>query len=170
MRSGINGVKYWVTLLLAFLSFSSVATTLPTGFTEANLPRPDGAQQWNEAVGIAFTPSGRIFVWERTGRVWIIDQTNPVTTPFLDIAPEVLAWHDHGMLGFAHSPENMDRDFRARDVMQPIRESGVAMTGPAMNMRKAAEEMNGLVVWRGTGKEIRDLATLDRKAVDAVRK
>jgi glucose/arabinose dehydrogenase len=69
-----------------------------------NLPRPDGAQQWNEAVGIAFTPSGRMFVWERTGRVWIIDQTNPVTTPFLDISPEVLAWHDHGMLGFALSP------------------------------------------------------------------
>jgi glucose/arabinose dehydrogenase/fibronectin type 3 domain-containing protein len=104
MRSGINCVKHWVTLLLAFLSFSSVATTLPTGFTEVNLPRPDGAQQWNEAVGITFTPSGRIFVWERTGRVWIIDQTNPVTTPFLDISPEVLAWHDHGMLGFALAP------------------------------------------------------------------
>jgi glucose/arabinose dehydrogenase/fibronectin type 3 domain-containing protein len=100
----MKGVKLVVTLLLAFLSFSSVATTLPTGFTEVNLPRPDGAQQWNEAVGITFTPSGRMFVWERTGRVWIIDQTTPVTTPFLDISPEVLAWHDHGMLGFALSP------------------------------------------------------------------
>jgi Glucose/sorbosone dehydrogenases len=104
MNSGIKGARALATLLLVLLSLSSFATTLPTGFTEVNLPRPDGAEQWNEAVGIAFTPSGRMFVWERTGRVWIIDQTNPVITPFLDISPEVLAWHDHGMLGFALSP------------------------------------------------------------------
>jgi hypothetical protein len=59
----IKSVKYLATLLLAFVSFGSFATTLPTGFTEVNLPRPDGAQQWNEAVGITFTPSGRMFVW-----------------------------------------------------------------------------------------------------------
>ena len=104
MTSGNQGVRFLATLLLALLSVSASATTLPTGFTEANLPRPDGSATWNEAVGITFTPSGRMFVWERTGKVWIIDQANPVTTPFLDIGPEVLAWRDHGMLGFALHP------------------------------------------------------------------
>lgn len=104
MNSGTQGAKFLITLLLTLISVSAYATTLPTGFTEVDLPRPDGAQQWNEAVGITYTPSGRMFVSERTGRVWIIDQTNPVTAPFLDISPEVLAWHDHGMLGFALHP------------------------------------------------------------------
>jgi glucose/arabinose dehydrogenase len=73
------------------------------GFIDSDLDRPDGGP-WQEAVGITFDGSGRTWVWERGGRVWIIDDDNPVTTPFLDISHEVGAWHDHGMLGFALHP------------------------------------------------------------------
>lgn len=66
-------------------------------------PRSTGA--WDEAVGVAFSATGRLFVWERGGRVWIVDSANPVTTPFLDISEEVLPWRDHGMLGFALHPD-----------------------------------------------------------------
>lgn len=46
-----------------------------------------------------------MFVWERAGRVWIVEEGHaPVTTPFLDIADEVGGWRDFGLLGFALHP------------------------------------------------------------------
>ncbi|MDH5256317.1 MAG: PQQ-dependent sugar dehydrogenase, partial [Gammaproteobacteria bacterium] len=83
----------------------AMAATLPTHFTETNVPSPRANGSWNEAVGVAFSTTGRMFVWERGGRVWIVDSANPVTQPFLDIHEEVLAWMDHGMLGFALHPD-----------------------------------------------------------------
>ncbi|BDY05899.1 LamG-like jellyroll fold domain-containing protein [Ferrimonas sp. YFM] len=74
-------------------------------FTEETLSRPDG-QGWSGVVGLTFSEAGdRIYAWERDGRVWIIDESNPVSSPFLDIADEVLAWRDHGLLGFALDPQ-----------------------------------------------------------------
>ena len=94
------------TALLVSVMFPALAgaTELPAGFTERNLPRPDGSPVWNEAVGIAFSESGHMYVWERTGKVWIVDEDHAVPAPLLDISPEVLASRDHGMLGFALSP------------------------------------------------------------------
>jgi len=90
----------------AFLlvALTASATTFPPGFSETNIPRPDGAATWNEAVGMQFQANGRLWVWERGGRVWIVDETNPVTSPVIDLSPEVGAWADHGMLGFALHP------------------------------------------------------------------
>lgn len=87
------------------MAATSVATTLPTNFTETTVGSPRANGSWNEAVGVAFSTTGRLFVWERGGRVWIVDSTNPVTQPFLDINEEVLGWRDHGMLGFALHPD-----------------------------------------------------------------
>jgi chitodextrinase len=86
------------------LAAPAQATELPPGFSEVELPRPDGSPVWNEAVGMTFSEEGRMFVWERGGKVWILDQDNPVAQPMLDISDEVLAWRDHGMLGFALDP------------------------------------------------------------------
>jgi glucose/arabinose dehydrogenase/PKD repeat protein len=54
---------------------------------------------------MTFQTNGRLWVWERGGRVWIVDDANPVATPVLDISPEVGAWSDHGLLGFALHPD-----------------------------------------------------------------
>ncbi len=81
------------------------AATFPAGFSESEILRPDGAATWNEAVGMTFQANGRLWVWERGGRVWIVDDGNPVTTPVIDLSPEVGAWTDHGMLGFALHPD-----------------------------------------------------------------
>src|SRR4051794_5477466 len=95
-----------VLLLLATLTaLTASATSLPPGFSEAEIQRPDGAATWNEAVGMQFQANGRLWVWERGGRVWIVDSANPVTAPIIDISPEVGAWGDHGMLGFALHPD-----------------------------------------------------------------
>src|SRR5215831_9220413 len=89
-------------LLFAWLlsSVSPVSgATVPPGFTETPVSGP-----WQDAVGLTFETNGRMYVWERTGRVWI---TDPGGTPslLLDISEEVGAWEDHGMLGFALDPE-----------------------------------------------------------------
>lgn len=92
-------------LTALFLSWASGSyAALPAGFTEQNLTRPDGAA-WSEAVGMAFTASGRLFVWERGGSVWIIDPAARTTARFLDLRSEVAGYRDHGMLGFTLHPD-----------------------------------------------------------------
>jgi glucose/arabinose dehydrogenase len=98
-------LRPFVTLVVCTLcGAAAAATDLPTGFSEVDIQRPDGAPVWDEAVGVTFSESGRMFVWERGGRVWIVDEEDPVTQPFLSVTEEVLAWRDHGMLGFALHP------------------------------------------------------------------
>ena len=92
-------------LIALLMSAAAAATTLPNGFTETGIASPRANGSWNEAVGVTFSTTGRMFVWERGGRVWIVDPNNPVSQPFLDIHEEVLGWRDHGMLGFALHPD-----------------------------------------------------------------
>lgn len=92
-------------LLGSLAALTASATSFPPGFSETDILRPDGAATWNEAVGMQFQANGRLWVWERGGRVWIVDAANPVTAPVIDITPEVGAWSDHGMLGFALHPD-----------------------------------------------------------------
>jgi glucose/arabinose dehydrogenase len=80
------------------------ATTLPTGFTEEIIPGP-----WDGPVGLAFEPDhqtsgGRAYVWERSGRVWIVEDDVKQAQPLIDISEEVGGWRDHGLLGFALHP------------------------------------------------------------------
>ncbi len=79
------------------------AFTLPAGFSEQAV-----ASGWNEPVGLAFDPSpeaaNRVYVWERAGRVWIVENGVKLATPLIDISDEVGAWRDHGLLGVALHP------------------------------------------------------------------
>jgi hypothetical protein len=79
-----------------------LAATVPPGFTQTIISGP-----WPDAVGITFENNGRMYVWERTGKVWFKDPGDPSPSLLLDISEEVGAWEDHGMLGFA-----LDPDFR----------------------------------------------------------
>src|SRR5215468_5107484 len=75
------------------------AATVPPGFTQTIISGP-----WPDAVGITFENNGRMYVWERTGKVWFKDPGDPAPSLLLDISEEVGAWQDHGMLGFALDP------------------------------------------------------------------
>jgi len=80
------------------------AATVPSGFVEQ-----DVGSGWSEAVGLAFGRNGdgtkdRVYVWERAGRVWIVEDGVKLATPLLDIREEVGGWRDYGMLGFALDP------------------------------------------------------------------
>src|SRR5262245_22346603 len=76
------------------------ASTLPPYFTE----EPIGGT-WEEACGLTFDVFGRMYVWERTGRVWIVEANgNRLPTPLIDLHDEVGGWRDLGLLGFALDP------------------------------------------------------------------
>lgn len=58
-------------------------------------------------TGLTFDPSGQMYVWEKEGKVFVVD-TNGVKQPqpLIDITEEVTNWKDHGLMGFT-----LDRDF-----------------------------------------------------------
>lgn len=76
------------------------AVTLPPDFVaESVLP----GQPFDLPTALAFTPSGRLFVAEKAGRVWAV-QGGVRVGPVLDLTARVLSNGDRGLLGLAVSP------------------------------------------------------------------
>lgn len=59
---------------------------------------------WTNVTGLTFDGGGRMFVWEKAGRVWIVDDGQKLAEPLLDISDEVGDWRDYGLLGVALDP------------------------------------------------------------------
>jgi glucose/arabinose dehydrogenase/PKD repeat protein len=76
------------------------AANLPTGFVEETV-----GFGWNEVVGVTFAADGRMYAWERGGKVWIVENGVKSATPFLDLSEEVGGWRDFGLLGFCLHPQ-----------------------------------------------------------------
>jgi glucose/arabinose dehydrogenase len=85
------------------------AQTFPSGFSASTI-----GSGWSEPVGAAFNQAGtKLFVWEKGGKVYVCNYSSGTytkqSTPVLDISAEVGNWRDHGLLGFALSPNfNID--------------------------------------------------------------
>ncbi|GAB3811460.1 hypothetical protein GCM10028895_01620 [Pontibacter rugosus] len=72
----------------------------PSGF----VVEPIGGE-WNTAVGLTFSKDGkRMYVWEKGGKVWIVEDGERHEKPLLDLTDEVGDWGDHGLLGFTLDP------------------------------------------------------------------
>ena len=88
---------------LAGLSAPLRALTLLPGFSEQLI-----GGGWVDPVGVAIDPSpqgaNRLYVWERAGRVWLVENGVKLATPLIDIREEIANWGDYGMLGFALHP------------------------------------------------------------------
>jgi len=92
-------------LLLSLLAAKLPAASVPPGFIETDI-----GSNWENPVGIAFGPNSagtkdRVYVWDRHGRVWIVEDGVKLTTPFLDIREETADYGDYGLLGFALDPD-----------------------------------------------------------------
>lgn len=103
LKSYLNRTKAFVALVL-IIGFSNSKVK-----AQINLP-PDFVHSfigitWDNPVGITYDANGRGYVWERGGKVWIID-TNGVklSNPLINISDEVGNWRAHGMLGFTLDP------------------------------------------------------------------
>ncbi|GHA80322.1 PQQ-dependent sugar dehydrogenase [Pontibacter akesuensis] len=90
-----------VLVLALALSFSLPAFAQPpAGF----VAEPIGGE-WNVAVGLTFSNDGeRMYVWEKGGKVWIVEDGERKPNPLIDLTDEVGDWGDHGLLGFALDP------------------------------------------------------------------
>ncbi|MDX5435663.1 MAG: PQQ-dependent sugar dehydrogenase, partial [Pontibacter sp.] len=87
-------------LLFVFSLGTQQLWAQPTGFVE----EPVGGE-WEAAVGLTFSDNGdRMYVWEKAGKVWIVEDGERLAEPLLDISEEVGDWGDHGLLGFALDP------------------------------------------------------------------
>ncbi len=91
-------------LLLAFSRVSAYAQAIdwPTlGFTQL------GTNVFNEPTYITHARDGsqRLFVLEQPGRIWILQNTNRLAQPFLDISSRVTTYGaEEGLLGLAFPP------------------------------------------------------------------
>ena len=86
--------------VLFFLSEEDVSAALPAGFVMSEV-----GSGWQEAVGITFDEANRMYVWERPGKVWIVENGVKSATPLIDISQEVSTWNDLGLLGVALDPK-----------------------------------------------------------------
>jgi glucose/arabinose dehydrogenase len=73
---------------------------LPEGFIETDI-----FGFWPEVAGVTFDTSGVMYTWERSGKVWIVEDDVKRSTPLIDISEEVGAYDDYGLLGFALHPD-----------------------------------------------------------------
>ena len=79
----------------------AVAQSLPTGFYVENAA--SGAT-FTVPVTFAFAPDGRIFVAEKSGLVYVVENGTKLATPFIDLRWDVLDHHDRGLLGMVLDP------------------------------------------------------------------
>jgi len=66
---------------------------------------------WGLIVGLTFDANGRMYVWDKGGKVYIVENGQRLEEPLLDISEEVMNHGDHGMLGFALHPNFLNNGY-----------------------------------------------------------
>ena len=94
-------------LLLIFLSLLGINgfSQTPTGFQDNTFE--SGFEQAN---GVTFDATGRMFVWEKGGKVYV-KNGNTASTSLLDISDEVNTATDSGLKGFALDPNFLSNGY-----------------------------------------------------------
>lgn len=78
----------------------------PTGFIDEKIS--DG---WTIPVGLTFDKQGRMYVWEKSGKIFMVENGVKVTKPIIDISAEVLDFNDHGLNGVALDPDFLNNGY-----------------------------------------------------------
>lgn len=88
-----------VTLVCMLICMSRLPAQLPEDFYAQPMPLPEAVEF---PVGLSPDSSGRLYLWDKAGTVWVRD-TNGIwdDTPLVDIREEVSNWYDVGLMGFA---------------------------------------------------------------------
>lgn len=89
--------KYYSALLLLVSIVTVTQAQLPDNFYDQKLD-----YNFTFPVGMEFDPNGRMYIWEKEGKVFIVDKDGQrLENPLLDISEAVSNWRDHGLMGFA---------------------------------------------------------------------
>jgi hypothetical protein len=100
------------TLALVLLALAQTTATLRAATTNTGTFVEEAiGGTWNEAVGLTFSADGEMFVWERGGRVWPVENGVKQSQPLLDISEEVGSWHDHGLMCCALHPDFLNNGY-----------------------------------------------------------
>jgi hypothetical protein len=96
--------RHYIALVAIFFSLIGpsgrvTGQTVPSGFNDALV-----MAGFDAPVGFTFDANGRMYVWEKGGKVWIVENGVRLPSPLVDISAEVGNWRDHGCLGFALDP------------------------------------------------------------------
>jgi glucose/arabinose dehydrogenase len=87
-------------LIVSFVFTYSTNQAQPSGFIDETI-----SSDWNAPTGLTFDANGRMYVWEKSGKVFIVDNGIKQPNPIIDISEEVLNYNDHGLNGFALDPD-----------------------------------------------------------------
>ena len=94
-------------IFIFFLLLSPlILTAQPPDFIDQQFTGP-----FNSAVGMTFDANSRMYVWERRGQVWIVENGVKASQPLLDISEEVGNWRDFGLLGVALDPNFLSNGY-----------------------------------------------------------
>lgn len=92
---------------LFFLLFSiRLIAQIPNGFVDDLV-----SEDWNIPVGLTFDANGRMYVWEKGGKVFIVENGQKQQKPLIDLSEEVLNFNDHGLNGFALDPKFLSNGY-----------------------------------------------------------
>jgi glucose/arabinose dehydrogenase len=92
------------TLLFASPLFTTILQAQIT-FTDPGFVNEKIIAGFSSPMGFAYAPDGRIFVWEKGGKVKIVKNGQILATPFLDISSHVNHATDRGLIGMALDPD-----------------------------------------------------------------
>jgi glucose/arabinose dehydrogenase len=72
----------------------------PSGFIDEVI-----SDNWIIPAGLTFDANGRMYVWEKSGKVFVVENGVKSAKPIIDISEEVLDYGDHGLNGLALDPD-----------------------------------------------------------------
>ncbi len=100
-------MRYFYTLILLFFGTTLFSqSSYPEGFNEEV-----AFDIFDAPAGMLHTDSNYAFVWELSGKVWLIKDQVVHPAPILDLSEEVGFWGDHGMIGAALDPDFFENGF-----------------------------------------------------------
>ncbi|MEM1214082.1 MAG: PKD domain-containing protein [Bacteroidota bacterium] len=74
---------------------------LPDDFYDTRI-----SDQFVLPLGITFDNNGQGYLWEKDGKVYVLDENDEILpAPLLDLSEEVSSWKDHGLNGFCLDQE-----------------------------------------------------------------
>lgn len=105
LKFGFKPILFWLLLIFNLLSIRPIQAQ-PSGFVDETFL--DG---WNQVTGFTWDDNGRMYVWEKAGKVWIVENGTRLPSPLIDISQEVGDWRDFGLLGFALDPNFLSNGY-----------------------------------------------------------
>jgi len=101
----IHSISKLFRLLTIFLWCLLIGVAAPTNAQPAGFSDQLFMGGWDQVVGMTFDDNCKIYVWEKKGKVWIIEDGVKLPDPLIDISEEVGGWRDFGLVGFALDPD-----------------------------------------------------------------